>query len=68
MNVITVLEEKIVLFIASAKIPKHEGNISPSSFYGQLLDYQSNVFSLMYPEDEFSFKGVKTWGQSKISS
>ena len=39
MNVITVLEEKIVLFIASAKIPKHEGNISPSSFYGQLLDY-----------------------------
>ena len=39
MNVTTALEEKIVLFIASAKIPEREGSISPSSFYGQLPDY-----------------------------
>ena len=60
MNVATVLEGKIVLFIGSAKIPEREGSISPFSFYGQL--------SLIYPVGEFSFKGVKTWGQSKISS
>ena len=39
MNVATVFEEKIVLFIASAKIPEREGGISPFSFYGQLRDY-----------------------------
>ena len=40
MNVATVLEGKIVLFIASAKIPEREGGIAPFSFYGQLPDYQ----------------------------
>ena len=39
MNATTVLEEKIVLFIASAKILECEGGISPFSFYGQLPDY-----------------------------
>ena len=46
MNVITVkikgkkeIKGKIVLFIASVKILEREGNISPSSFYGQLPDY-----------------------------
>ena len=39
MNVATVLEEKIVLFIASAKIPRREGSLSSFSFYGQLSDY-----------------------------
>ena len=39
MNVATVLEEKMVLFIASAKIPEREGGISPFSFYGQLPNY-----------------------------
>ena len=39
MNVTTVLEGKIVLFIASAKIPDREGSISPSAFDGQLPDY-----------------------------
>ena len=68
MDVTTGLEEKIVLFNASAKIPECEGSISPSSFYGQLLDFQLHVFSLIYAVSEFSFKGVKTWGQSKISS
>ena len=29
------LEEKIVLFIASAKIPEHEESISPPNLYGQ---------------------------------
>ena len=66
MNVTSVLERKIVLFIASSKIPEPEGSISPSSFYGQLPDYQSHV--LIYSVGEFSFKEVKTWGQSKISS
>ena len=39
MNVATVLEEKTVLFIASAKIQEGEGDVSPFSFYGQLPDY-----------------------------
>ena len=39
MNVTTVLEEKIVLFIASPEILECEGSISPSSFYGKLPDY-----------------------------
>ena len=39
MNARTVLEEKIDLFIASAKTLEREGSISPSSFYGQLPDY-----------------------------
>ena len=30
---------QMVMHIASAKILKHEGSTSPSSFYGQLLDY-----------------------------
>ena len=39
MNVATVLEGKIVLFIGLAKIPERKGSISPSSFYGQLPGY-----------------------------
>ena len=58
----------MLVHIASAKIPERKGSISPSSFYRQLPDYQSHVFSLIYPKDEFSFKEMKTWGQSKISS
>ena len=38
MNVTTVLEEKIVSFITSAKILERKGSISPPSFYGQLPD------------------------------
>ena len=36
MNATNVLEEKIVLFIDSAKIPEREESISQSSFYQQL--------------------------------
>ena len=39
MNVTNVLEEKIAMFLASAKIQERKGSISPSSFYGQLSDY-----------------------------
>ena len=56
-----------LIFIASAKIPERKGSISPSSFYGQLPDYWSRVFSLVYPVDECSFKEMKMWGQSEIS-
>ena len=68
MKVTTVLEGKIVLFIATAKIPEPEGSYSPFRFYGQLSDYESHVFGLIHPVGEFSFKGVKMWGQSEISS
>ena len=68
MTVTTLLEEKIVCFIAFAKASECEGSISPSSFYGQLPDYQSHFFGLTYQVDEFSFKAVKTSGQSKTSS
>ena len=39
VNVTTILEEKIVVFIASAKILEREESISPSSFYRKLPDY-----------------------------
>ena len=55
------------MLIASVKIPEHEGSILFSSFYGQLPDYWSHVFTLIYPADECSFKKMKTWGQSEIS-
>ena len=45
-----------------------EGNISSSSFYGQLTDYFSLIFNFIHPVDEFSFKEMRTWYQSKISS
>ena len=68
MNVTTVLEEKIALSNPSDKIPEREKSISLSSFYGQLPDYQSHVFSLIYPVDKFSsVKEMETWSQSKIS-
>ena len=57
----------IFVFIASAKIAEREGSISPSSFYGRLSDYLSHVFCLFYQVDEFSFKEMRMWGQSKIS-
>ena len=60
------------MFTASAKIQEREGSISPSSFYVQLpdywSDYWSHVISFICPVDEFSFKEMKTWGQSKILS
>ena len=31
-------------------------------------NYYCHVCSLMHPVDEFSFKGMKTWDQFKISS
>ena len=68
MNVTTVLEEKIVLSNTSDKIPERKRSISPSSFHGQLPDYWSHVFSLIYPVGEFSsFKEMETWSQSKLS-
>ena len=48
----------------SAESLKHEGSISSSSFYEQLVDYYSPVFSLIHPVDAFSFKGMRTWGMS----
>ena len=67
-NCIQLYQKENSLFFASAKILEREGGISPSSFYVQLPDYQSHVFSLIYILGEFSFKGVKTWSQSKNSS
>ena len=52
----------------SAESLQREGSISSCSFYGQLADYYSHVFSLIHPVDEFSFKEMRTWSQSKISS
>ena len=53
---------------ASAKTIEREGSLLSSSFCVQLADYYSHVFSLIYPLDKFSFKEMRTWGQSKISS
>ena len=37
------------MFIALAKILEHEGSISRSTFYGQLPNYWSHLFSLICP-------------------
>ena len=47
---------RMFMFIASAKIPEREKSISTLSFYGQLLDYNSHVFCIVYQVDEFYFK------------
>ena len=57
------VSDVITMFIASVKISARDGNISPSSFYGQLP-----VLSLIYPVREFSCKEMETLGQSKILS
>ena len=47
---------------------ERKGSISSCSFSGQLPDYYSHIFSLIHSADESSFKEMKTWDQSKISS
>ena len=39
MNVTIVLDENMLLFITSAKIPERDGSVSPSSICRQLPDY-----------------------------
>ena len=53
---------------ALAESLEHERSISSSSFYGQLANYFSHVFSLICPVDEFSIKEMRMWGQPMISS
>ena len=53
---------------ALAKTLEQERNIPSFSFYGKLADCCSLIFSLIHPVDEFSFKKMRMWGQSKISS
>ena len=52
----------------SAKTQEHEGRILSSSFCEQLADYYLQVYTHTLPLDEFSFKEMRTWGQTKISS
>ena len=56
------------LYNASTKILERKGSISPFSFYGQPPNFWSQVFSLAYPMDEFSFKEMRMWDQSKFTS
>ena len=46
----------------------NKSNISMKTNYGQLPDYKSHVFSLIYLVDEFSLKEMRMWGLSKIST
>ena len=55
------------MFIASVKIMERELSNSPSSVCGQLPDYYSHLFYFVYQVDEFSFREMRTWSQSKIS-
>ena len=47
--------EPDAMLIALAKIPEHEGRISPSSFFGHLPDYQSHVLVLSTLQMSSSF-------------
>ena len=51
----------------SAKSLEPKVSFSLYSFYWELADYYSQVFSLIHPVDEFSFKEMRTWVQSKVS-
>ena len=57
---------RMAVHIASAKILESEGSVSPSSFYGQLPNYKSHLFSLIYPVDEFSLKEMRTWVSTRF--
>ena len=46
MNVATVFEEKIVLFIASAKIPEREGAYHHSAFMGNCSTVSHTILAL----------------------
>ena len=50
---------------ASAKPLAHGGVSYHPTFTG---NYYLHVFSLIHPVDEFFFKEMRMWGQSKISS
>ena len=67
-SVETLNSGRMFVYIASTKISEREGSISTSSFYRQLPNYQSHISSLIYPVDELSFKEMKIWCQSKIST
>ena len=45
----------VAMLIASAKIPEHEGIMSPSNFYGHLPNYLSHVLALSTKEMNSSF-------------
>ena len=49
---------------ASVKNLECEGSIYSFSFYGKW----PTIISLIHPKDELSFKEMRMWGQSKISS
>ena len=38
--------EADAMLVASAKIPEHDESVLPSSFYGQLRDFQSHLLAL----------------------
>ena len=54
VNVTTALEEKIVLFIASAKFPQCEGASHHPAFKGNCPSISQTLVSLIYPVCEFS--------------
>ena len=51
---VTLNSGRMVVHIASAKITKHEGSISPYSFYGQMLDCSVCNFQSMNSPMEFN--------------
>ena len=53
---------------ASAETLRCEESMSSYSFFEQLTDYYSHVFSLILPMCESFFKEMRTWAKSKISS
>ena len=53
---------------ASAETLRRGGSMSSYSFFEQLNDYYSHVFSLTPRVYESFFKETRTWANSKISS
>ena len=66
-NTLELINNIYTMYITLAKIDKRKGSISSFSFRGQPPDYQSHIFSLAYPVDEFSFKEMRTWDRFKIT-
>ena len=66
-NALELINNIYTMYISLAKIDECKGSISSFSFWGQPPDYQSHIFSLAYPVDEFSFKEMRRWDRFKIT-
>ena len=63
------MEGLIWLFAVLAMLQLKPWSACGASYHPAFMgNHYAYVFSLIHPVDEFFFKGMRTWGQPKISS